>query len=70
MESEPVGLFAHQVRIRGTHWKRVGPTRFVPEDESSTAPIFVEWRREGAKWVVSGFGDERFSNVPLPAWCC
>jgi hypothetical protein len=67
-ENQPVGLFAHQVMMRGVKWRRVSGTRFVPPGETASSDIFVEWRREGAKWVVSSFGDEGFSEMPLPRW--
>jgi hypothetical protein len=68
MESQPIGLFAHQVMMRGTKWRRVSPTRFVPSGETATSGIFVEWRREGSRWVVSSFGDEGYGVLPLPDW--
>lgn len=70
VEDQPIGLLAHQVRYRGVRWKRVSETRFVPPDADATSAIFVEWRREGSQWVVSSFGDERFTADPLPSWCC
>ena len=68
VENQPVGLFAHQVMMRGARWHRVSGTRFVPPGETASSDIFVEWRREGSKWVVSSFGDEGFSDLPLPPW--
>jgi hypothetical protein len=44
-------------------WRRVGGTRFVPPDAPARSPIFVEWRREGERWVVASFGDQM---VELP----
>ena len=70
VEDQPIGLFAHQVMLRGTAWKRVSETRFVPNDADAASAIFVEWRRERSRWVVSSFGDERFTADPLPSWCC
>ena len=67
-ENQPVGLFAHQVMMRGMKWHRVFGTRFVPLGETAASDVFVEWRREGAEWVVSRFGDEGFSEMPLPPW--
>lgn len=68
VENQTVGLFAHQITMRGVKWHRVSGTRFVPPGETASSPIFVEWRREGSKWVVSSFGDESFSRLPLPPW--
>lgn len=70
-EAQPIGRFAHQVLNRGTAWRRVTPTRFVPPGAPRSSPVFVEWRREGERWVVSAVGDEGFDEgVPLPDWCC
>jgi hypothetical protein len=67
-QAQTIGLFAHQVMMRGVEWRRVSGTRFVPPGETAASAIFVEWRREGSKWVVSSFGDESFSRLPLPPW--
>ena len=67
---QPIGLFAHQVMNRGTEWRRVRGSRYVPPGASASSPVFVEWRREGDAWVVSSFGDESFPNGRLPTWCC
>ena len=67
-EDQPVGLFAHQVMMRGVKWRRVSTARFVPPGETAASGIFVEWRREGSRWVVSTFGDEGFAVLPLPDW--
>jgi len=69
-ESQPIGLFAHQVMHRGTAWRRVRGNRFVPPGASASSAIFVEWRREGDRWVVSAFGDESFPSGRTPPWCC
>jgi hypothetical protein len=70
VESQLIGLFAHQVMHRGTAWRRVRGNRFVPPDAPASSPIFVEWRREGDRWVVSAFGDESFPSGKTPPWCC
>lgn len=70
VESQPIGLFAHQVLHRGTAWRRVRGNRFVPPDAPASSPIFVEWRREEGQWVVSAFGDESFPSGETPSWCC
>jgi hypothetical protein len=70
VHAQPVGWLAHQVLHRGRAWRRVSATRFVPPGASASSPVFVEWRRDGAAWVVSAVGDEAFDGVPLPAWCC
>ena len=38
-------------------WRRVG-LRFVPPGAPASSPTFVEWRREGGRWVISELGDE------------
>jgi hypothetical protein len=78
VESQPIGLFAHQVmeRTRGPEvrtplrWRRVRGSRMVPAGEPVTAGFFVEWRREDGAWVISSFGDESFHGVARPWWCC
>ncbi len=67
---QPIGLFLHQLILRGSDWRRVSPTRFVPPRADASSPIFLEWRKEGDVWVVSAFGDERFTRRPFPEWCC
>jgi len=69
-QEQPIGLFAHQVMHRGTGWRRVRDNRFVPPGASASSAIFVEWRREGDRWVVSAFGDETFPSGKTPPWCC
>ena len=74
-EGQPIGLFHHQVMSRQASalwsWRLVRGTRFVPAEEPETAGLFVEWRRESGRWVVSAFGDEGYRNVgKLPRWCC
>ncbi|HEX6911764.1 MAG TPA: nuclear transport factor 2 family protein [Longimicrobium sp.] len=69
-ESQPIGLFAHQVMHRGTAWRRVRSNRFVPPGAPASSPTFVEWRREGGEWVISAFGDESFPSGKTPPWCC
>lgn len=74
VEGQPIGLFRHETMTRAAFarqkgWRRVG-TRFVPAGEPPTAALFVEWRREGGRWVVARYGDERFHTAKLPDWCC
>ena len=70
VERQPIGLFAHQLAVRGARWRWAGGTRFVPPGARASSPIFVEWRREDGQWVVSAFGDEVFNSGALPPWCC
>lgn len=67
--AQPIGLFTHQLILRGSNWRRVGRSRFVPPGAPASSPTFVEWRREGDRWVISSFGDELFAP-PFPSWCC
>jgi hypothetical protein len=69
-ESQPVGLLVHQVLCRGVAWRPVSPTRFVPPGAGASSPTFVEWRREGGRWVIAAFGEETFARDPLPEWVC
>ncbi|MFL5380955.1 MAG: hypothetical protein ACJ8GN_00380 [Longimicrobiaceae bacterium] len=50
----------------GVRWRRVAGNRFVPPGESAPSRVFVQWRREDGRWVVSAFGDETywFPHVP------
>jgi hypothetical protein len=45
-----------RVEADGTRWRRVAGNRFVPPGESARSPMFVQWRREDGRWVVSAFG--------------
>jgi hypothetical protein len=65
-----VGSFSHQIGIRRPRWRRAPGNRFVPADEPDSSPIYVQWRREDGRWVVSAIGDETYRDGPLPAWCC
>jgi hypothetical protein len=47
-------------------WRRVRGTRFVPPDASAASPVFVEWRRDEGRWVVSAFGEEDIYTPALP----
>jgi hypothetical protein len=51
------GRFGMQTRLHRGPWRRVRGTRFVPAGESAASPVFVEWRREDGRWVVSALGD-------------
>jgi len=67
-EGQTIGTLHFQVLVRGTSWRRVRGTRFVPKGAPDTSAAFVEWRRENGRWVVSSLGDESFDDVPPPAW--
>ncbi len=69
-EQQPVGLFAHQVSMRGIGWTYVGEYRFVPPDGGRCSAVYVRWTFEDGEWVVSEIADERFRTDKLPAWCC
>ncbi|HEX9938174.1 MAG TPA: hypothetical protein VGB15_13660 [Longimicrobium sp.] len=73
-------LIAPGIDRRGSgEWRRVRGTRFVPQGEPASFPVFVEWRREDGRWVISAFGGEtRYApaaaarprtplRLPLPA---
>jgi hypothetical protein len=71
VEGNRVGSFSHQLQIRRPRWRRAPGNRFVPADAPDSSPIFVQWRREDGRWVVSVIGDESYNGeAPLPAWCC
>jgi hypothetical protein len=65
-----IGLFAHQLIFRGRSWIRIRPNRFVPRGAGPCSEIFVEWGREGGRWVITEIGDETFTSDALPDWCC
>ncbi|WP_420126193.1 hypothetical protein [Longimicrobium sp.] len=65
-----VGSLSHQIVIRRPRWRRAPGNRFVPADEPDSSPIYVQWRLEDGRWVISAIGDETFTDGPLPAWCC
>lgn len=46
-------------------WRRVGGKRFVPAGAPARSPLFVEWRREGGRWVITSFGEEHRRD-PVP----
>lgn len=45
-----------RIEADGTRWRRVAGNRFVPPGESARSPMFVQWRREDGRWVISAFG--------------
>lgn len=49
-----------RIKWHRTRWRRVAGNRFVPPGESSRSPVFVQWRREDGRWVVSAFGDATY----------
>ena len=55
-----MGTYGNDLLMRteadGTRWRRVAGNRFVPPGESARSPMFVQWRREDGRWVVSAFG--------------
>ncbi|HEU0016370.1 MAG TPA: hypothetical protein VFQ45_22005 [Longimicrobium sp.] len=71
VEGQRVGTLVHQLLLRGSEWRRVRGTRFVPRDAPAGSAIYVQWRRESGAWVIDEIGDESFSGqAKLPSWCC
>ena len=68
------GRFGLQAEMHRGPWRRARGTRFVPPGETDASPVFVEWRREDGRWVVSAFGDRDVYVPPVrerpsrPAW--
>jgi hypothetical protein len=54
-----------RIILGGTRWRRVAGNRFVPPGESARSPVFVQWRREDGRWVVSAFGDATYWFPPV-----
>ncbi|CAA9343442.1 MAG: hypothetical protein AVDCRST_MAG68-3172 [uncultured Gemmatimonadetes bacterium] len=50
------------VGLPDRRWRRVGRNRFVPPDEPDHSRIFVQWRREEGRWLISSFGDETLAR--------
>jgi hypothetical protein len=69
-EGQKIGRLIHQVVIREAPWYRVFETRYVPLGEGATSPIYLEWRLEHGRWVISAVGDENLDVSHLPRWCC
>jgi hypothetical protein len=59
-------MLVMRVNRGGTRWRRVAGNRFVPRGESARSPVFVQWRREDGRWVVSAFGDATYWIVHVP----
>ena len=68
--ARPDGLYCHSfhqgdgmaygslVWYSSSGWRRVSPTRFEPLDPDPEWNVFVDWRREDGRWVVSAIGQE------------
>jgi hypothetical protein len=54
------GALRLEVTVEGREWRRLPGNRFVPPDAKSTSPVWLEWRREDDRWVVSAVGDRRW----------
>ena len=59
-------MLVMRVNRGGTRWRRVTGNRFVPAGESARSPVFVQWRREDGRWVVSAFGDANYWVPRVP----
>lgn len=65
MHAARVGSLGTQVIETGDEWVRVNRTRFVPRASTASSATYVQWTREGSRWVVSSFGDEAYTNVAV-----
>lgn len=61
-EAQRPGLLLYTIMNGATVWRLVGANRFVPLGASASSPTYVEWRREGDRWVISAFGDQWFAG--------
>jgi len=59
------GVLLEVVMRTSDRWRLVGGNRFVPPGGRASSTIFVEWRREGSRWVISAFGDEHVCSPRL-----
>lgn len=64
-EMRAMGPLSDQMMRDPPPWRRVRGNRFVPRGASAGSPAFVQWRREDGVWVVSSFGDERWTRPRL-----
>jgi hypothetical protein len=64
-EMRAIGPLSEQMMGSSRPWRRVRGNRFVPRGASAGSPAFVQWRREDGAWVVSAFGDERWTRPRL-----
>jgi hypothetical protein len=63
------GALSTWVTHSGTRWHRVPENRFVPPRAPVESGAYVQWRREGMRWVVIEIGDDSFDyDAPIPAW--
>jgi hypothetical protein len=68
-EGQKLGLLLDVIMRTPDQWHLVGRNRLVPPGAPPSCPTYVEWRREGGKWVISAFGDEWFTDSHrVPPW--
>lgn len=60
-----VGVLINEAWEHPWPWRRVRGNRFVPRGASAASPLFVEWRREDGRWVVSSYGDQQWRRPRL-----
>lgn len=61
--AQKAGVLIEVVMSTSDRWRLVGGNRFVPPGARASSPVFVEWRRENGRWVISAFGDEHACNA-------
>lgn len=72
--AQPLGSLRFWMENQDARWRYTGAGRFVPPssfrriqpDLFPDSTVFVEWRREKGRWVVSAFGDDGFADDPAP----
>jgi hypothetical protein len=70
-EGTRVGSLRHQLLHRRGSWIRVARNRFAPPRSDRRSRIYVQWKREGDRWVIDRIADEWYrAGSPLPNWCC
>jgi hypothetical protein len=59
----PLESLVYVTNQKPGRWRRVGANRFVPPGAPARSATFVQWRREGGRWVIGAFGNEVWARV-------
>ncbi|HET7464103.1 MAG TPA: hypothetical protein VFJ82_22795 [Longimicrobium sp.] len=61
-EGQRIGMLIEVIMRTSSRWRLVGGNRFVPPGAPASYPVYVEWRKEQGRWVISSFGDESWEG--------